>query len=384
MNSKMFDSLKTIHQERYGAIDEISFSSGRINVIGEHVDYNDGLVLPAAIDLGIGMTLSKSKDLESRFYAVDLDQEYCFELDDAEKTNAGSWANYLIGVTSLLKSRMDCGVYVCFTGTIPSGSGLSSSAALENALAFGLNSLFQMNLSGVELALVSQKAEHEYAGVNCGIMDQFASMLGRADSLLYLDCRSLEHELIPFDLGDYEFVLFNSNVKHSLNDSEYNSRRSLCETSVVLINEQGGDFSSLRDVSLADLEVYKSSLSEDQYLKSSFVIQEISRVQQAVEALRKKDLQTLGQLMNLSHKGLSEQYQVSCEELDFLQKLALSHSGVLGSRMMGGGFGGCTLNLVKSQEKETLIAKVQQAYKERFNLEASPIEVGLSNGTFTI
>lgn len=353
------------------------FAPGRINIIGEHVDYNQGWVLPAAIDLGIYMKLSKRADQKCLFRALDLDQNHEIHLDQgislAPKNK--SWANYLIGVTDLMRSKLPCGFEVAFYGDLPQGAGLSSSAALENALSYGLNELFKLHVSRQNLADISHRAEREYAGVNCGIMDQYASMLSEPQSALFLDCKEKIHTAIPLDLGDYEFILFDSRESHQLSESAYNDRRATCESVAKTLGLE-----SLRTASLEQLREPQYQLSQDQIQKAQFVIEEIARVHQAVRAIKTKNLIELGQLMNASHHGLRDLYKVSTPALDFLQSEVNTHPEALGGRMMGGGFGGCSIHLIAKNKSAHIIEKVSKAFIKKFNHPTSPVSISIEGG----
>ncbi|MFV8281468.1 galactokinase, partial [Christiangramia marina] len=267
------------------------------------------------------------------------------------------------------------------TSDLPTGAGISSSAALECGFCAGLNELFDLNLSDIEIAKISQCAENEFVGSNCGIMDQFASVLSKKDHFIKLDCRSLATEYIPADLGNFELLLLNTRVSHNLADSDYNSRREECEEAIRLIQLKNSQIKSLRDVDYDLLEDYRSELSEQTYQRCLYVLQENERVEAAADALRNNDLQALGKLMYASHRGLQQQYEVSCQELDFLVNYAENKEFIYGSRMMGGGFGGCTINLINSEDVESYITEISEAYFERFKIYPEAIKVGPSAGT---
>lgn len=354
------------------------FSPGRINLIGEHTDYNQGFVFPVAINKGIYAAISKTNDYVSTVHALDAGESFQFQLDNISPISENSWKNYVLGVVNEIQKtgKQLSNFNIIFSGDIPSGAGLSSSAALENAITFGLNELFNLNLTKKEMIYISQKAEHNFVGVQCGIMDQFASMFGKENKALLLDCSDLNHKEFPIQLNDVEIVLINSNVKHSLAESAYNERRSTCEHIASLIK-----VNSLREVSRKQLESIKEYVSPEDYKKAQYVIEENQRVLLASEALKTGDIQTLGNLLYESHGGLSNQYQVSCEELDFLVEKAKESSAVIGARMMGGGFGGCTLNLIRSSEKNDFLKTIQQQYKLKFNKQCSVYKVTTANGT---
>lgn len=354
------------------------FSPGRINLIGEHTDYNQGFVFPAAIDKGIYAAISKTNDYLSTVHALDTGESFQFELNNVSPLSENGWRNYVLGVVDEIQKtgKRLSNFNIIFSGDIPSGAGLSSSAALENAVTFGLNELFNLNLTKKEMIYISQKAEHNFVGVKCGIMDQFASMFGKENKALLLDCSDLSYKEFPIHLNDVEIVLINSNVKHSLAESAYNERRSACEHIASLLKVD-----SLREASKKQIEKVKEYISLEDYKKAHYVIEENQRVLLASKALETGDIQTLGNLLYKSHQGLSDQYQVSCKELDFLVEKAKESSAVIGARMMGGGFGGCTLNLIRSSEKDDFLKTIQQQYKVKFNKQCSVYKVTTANGT---
>lgn len=378
MDSALLDRVKQKFTERFSQNPLIIFSPGRINIIGEHTDYNDGFVFPAAIDRGIVAAFEKSKSHTSTAYAIDLMERIEFNSSSVEPLTENLWGNYILGVVKEIQKK---GIVVenfnvAFSGDIPMGSGMSSSAALENSVVFGLNELFQLGLSKRDMIFISQKAEHHFVGVQCGIMDQYASMFGMQDHALHLDCRTLSATPYKIDFGDYEFLLLNSNVPHSLNESAYNDRRNVCENVSKLMGVK-----SLRDARVESLEKFRDLLSEEDYQKALFVIQEIQRTVDATIAMSENDLIGLGKLIYQSHQGLQHLYKVSCKELDFLVDLTRDKTYILGARMMGGGFGGCTLNLIKSSAINEFIKDVSETYKEKFNRACSIYTVALSDGT---
>jgi len=381
MNSKLIRDINLSFVEKFGGNPLLIFSPGRINLIGEHTDYNDGFVFPAAIDKGIIMAVQQSNTDICTIVAYDKKESYTFYLDDIQPVRSGAWQNYILGViVELQKKYFELNPFnIVFGGDIPIGAGLSSSAALENSIVFGLNDLFQLGISKKEMIFISQKAEHNFVGVKCGIMDMYASMFGEENEFLLLDCRTIEAEPFQIDFGEYELVLINTNVKHSLSDSAYNDRRMVCSNIAQILGKK-----ALRDVNEEDLLSIKESVSEEDYQKALYVIQEIERTQLAAKALVNNDLLRLGNLIYESHKGLQHQYKVSCEELDFLVNRAKESKTVIGARMMGGGFGGCTLNLIAKSETEKFIASITKEYKEKFNRDCSVYQVHLSKGTHLI
>ncbi|WP_431126101.1 galactokinase [Flagellimonas flava] len=356
-------------------------ASGRINLIGEHVDYNDGFVFPAAIDKGIIVAIGRNEDSCCYATALDFEETYRFGLDEVSKQNNGGWRNYLLGIIHELQKRfLPLGNFnMVFAGDIPAGSGLSSSAALENSIVFAINTLFDLGLCREEMVKISQKAEHEFVGVQCGIMDQYASMFGKKDNFLLLDCKSLDVVSYEADFDSHELVLINTNVQHTLSDSAYNDRRNVCEKISSMLGKK-----ALRNVSEEELTTLSGKITLADYQKAQFVIQEIQRTQRAAICLENKDMAGLGNLLFSSHEGLSKEYQVSCDELDFLVDMAREDNGVIGARMMGGGFGGCTINLVKKGEGQNYIEKVEMAYKNKFGVTCSVYHVSISDGTYLL
>lgn len=358
-------------------------SPGRINLIGEHTDYNDGFVMPAAIDKEIIFAIAPSYNQESSAFAFDFQQEAKINFENPAKVQKPAWANYLLGVLFKLKARAS-GIQnfnVVFAGNIPAGAGLSSSAALECGFAFALNELFDLNVPKQELITISQWAEHNFVGVKCGIMDQFASMMGKDNSVIMLDCRSMEYKYVPMNLEGYDILLCDTKVKHSLVDSEYNTRREECEAGVKILKSFYPEVSSLRDVSSAMLEKHKSSFSEKVYSRCAYVVGEIERVPLAAKDLSNGELKAFGEKMYATHHGLSKMYEVSCVELDFLVDEARNFKSILGARMMGGGFGGCTINIVAKESVEEVIRHLTSAYKKKFNIDMAAWRVNIRQGT---
>ena len=378
MNKALISNIKTHFIAKFQVEPVMIFSPGRINIIGEHTDYNDGFVFPAAVDKGIVAAIEKSDSEVSTAYAVDKHETIEFSINNLKPSPQGSWQNYILGVVAEIKnSNKTIGNFnIAFGGDIPAGAGMSSSAALENSVVFGLNEIFNLGLSKEEMILISQKAEHHYVGVKCGIMDQYASMFGIKNNALLLDCRTIKSKPFEINFKDHELVLINTNVKHSLSDSAYNDRRSVCESIAGMLKVK-----ALRDATEIDLETIKESITPENYQKALYVIQENDRVIKASKAIEAGDLETLGKLIYASHNGLQHQYKVSCEELDFLVEQAKLNGHVLGARMMGGGFGGCTINLIAKTATESFKKAVSEAYKNKFNKECSLYFVELSDGT---
>ncbi|GAA4237834.1 galactokinase [Postechiella marina] len=381
MSAQLINDVKAIFVDTFKTEPILIFSPGRINIIGEHTDYNDGFVFPAAVDKGIAAAIQKSDNNTSTAYALDMDSKIEFDLDKLKPSKEGSWENYVFGVVAEIQNRnKEVGNFnIVFKGDIPGGAGMSSSAALENSVVFGLNELFNLGLSKHEMILISQKAEHNYVGVNCGIMDQYASMFGIENHALLLDCRTVESKPYKIDFKDHQLMLINTNVKHSLSDSAYNDRRSACESISELLG-----IKALRDATVADLETVKDQVTPANYQKALYVIEENERAVKASKAMEADDLETLGALIFASHNGLSNQYKVSCDELDFLVDQAKANNHVLGARMMGGGFGGCTINLVSKDQAEAFGKSASEAYLKTFNKACSVYFIKLSEGTHIV
>ncbi|MCI6563022.1 MAG: galactokinase [Bacteroidales bacterium] len=376
----MKDKLRTAFIERFSSNPIFYASAGRINLIGEHTDYNGGFVFPGAIDKYIMTAININGTDKVRLYSVDMNQYTEFGLREEDKP-AEQWACYVFGVCrEVIKRGFEVkGFDAVFAGDVPLGAGLSSSAALESCFAYALNDLFNDNkISIFELALIGQSTEHNYCGVNCGIMDQFASVFGKKDCLMRLDCRSLEFKYFPFKPVGYKLVLVNSQVKHELVDSPYNKRRESCERVAKTLGVE-----TLRDADMSMLEAAKAQISDEDYKRAVYVIGEKQRVLDVCEALEKGDYETVGQRMYETHHGLSKDYEVSCEELDFLNDVA-KECGVTGSRIMGGGFGGCTINLVKEEHYDTFVQTAKTKFNEKYGIEPIIIDVVISDGAHKV
>ena len=364
--------------ELYGEGAILFASPGRINLIGEHTDYNGGFVFPGAVDKGIVAAIRLNGTDKVRAFALDLNESAEFGLNEEDKP-AQSWACYIFGVCREIQKRGGKigGFDTVFAGDVPLGAGMSSSAALESTFAFALNDLYNLGIEKFELARIGQSTEHNYCGVNCGIMDQFASVHGKAGHLMRLDCRSMEFNYFPFDptKHGYRLVLVNSCVKHELVGSPYNDRRASCERVAAVLGQQ-----FLRGATMEQLEAIKDKISEEDYLRARYVIGEEQRVLDVCEALEKGDYETVGERMYQTHWGMSRDYEVSCEELDFLATVA-KECGVTGSRIMGGGFGGCTINLVKEELYDSFIATVTSAFAEKYGHEPKIYPVVISDGS---
>ncbi len=359
-------------------------SPGRINLIGEHTDYNDGFVLPAAIDKAVYVVIEKNEDDIIVLHSTDFNETVEYVLTDI-KPVFGHWSTYILGVADQLKQRSYTigGFKLSVYGDVPLGAGLSSSAAIECATAFALNELFELGIQRKELSLVAQKAEHEFAGVKCGIMDQFASLFGKKNNVIRLDCRSLEYEYFPLELGACKLVLFDTQVKHSLASSEYNVRRSQCEAGVAAIQQKYPAIKSLRDVSLQMINECLDP-ADIVYRRCKYVAEEITRLQEGCEDLLRGDLPAFGKKMYGTHEGLSKDYEVSCPELDFLVEAVKAKPAVIGARMMGGGFGGCTINIIKEDAVEMLIDDLVSEYAGKMQKELKYYMVNTENGTSII
>ena len=351
-------------------------SPGRINLIGEHTDYNGGFVFPGAVDCGIVAAIRPNGKNIIKAYSIDLNEYSEFGLQECEAPTEG-WAKYIFGVVrELSKLGVKVGGFDCaFSGDVPLGAGMSSSAALESTFAFALNEIYaEGKIDKFALAKVGQMTEHHYVGVNCGIMDQFASIFGKAGNLMRLDCRSMEFEYFPFNPKEYRLLLVNSLVKHELVGSPYNKRRESCERVAKTIGVE-----TLRDASFEDLENVRDRISEEDYKRAKYVIGEKQRVLDVCEALVKDDYETVGKRMYETHWGMSKDYEVSCEELDFLATVA-QQCGVTGSRIMGGGFGGCTINLVKNELYDKFVNTVKEQFKAKYDIVPLIYDVVISDG----
>lgn len=358
-------------------------SPGRINLIGEHTDYNDGFVMPAAVDREIFFAISGSSDERSVLYSINYNERFEVELNNPRPVNKPKWANFLLGVLFQFKENgyPVKPFYCAFGGNVPLGAGMSSSAAMECGFAFALSEYNLLNVPRLKIITMAQWAEHHFVGVKCGIMDQFASVMGKEGHALVLDCRTLRHRYSPLDLREHGIVLCDTKVKHSLVDSEYNTRRKECESGVKVLQKYFPRVKSLRDVSPEMLEKHRHEFQGKVYNRCLYVVQEILRVQKASEDLDSGNLKAFGQKMFETHEGLSHLYEVSCEELDFLVAEAKRSDAVLGARMMGGGFGGCTINLVSNDLSDVFIGEMRLKYKKEFSIEMEPYRVEVVQGT---
>lgn len=384
MKKKLIKSTTKYFENVFGKIPEFIFiSPGRINIIGEHVDYNDGFVLPAAINKYICFAISKNKNGKCNFIAKDLKDNYSFQLDEKIYPIDKMWANYILGVLFQLKEKnlLIEGFDLVFSSNIPMGAGLSSSAALECGICFAMNNLFDLGLSKQEIALIGQKAEQTFAGVNCGIMDQFASVFGKKNKVIKLDCNTLAYQYFKAKFKKYTLLLLNSNVKHTHLTSGYNVRRKEVEKGLYIIKEKYPNVKTFRDCNEKMVLELKESLGETIFHRCNFVVKEIHRVEKAVRALEQCDFKNLGKLMSETHEGLSREYEVSCDEIDFLVDAVKNEKSVLGARMMGGGFGGCSINLLEKGSEDKLIEKISKSYKSTFGIELNAYKVKIAKGT---
>ncbi len=376
----MQKQINTKFQELFNADGNVFASPGRINLIGEHTDYNGGFVFPGAIDKGMIAEIKLNGTDQVRAFSLDLNDYAEFGLEEGDLPKAG-WAKYIFGVCREIIKRGGkiSGFDTVFAGDVPLGAGMSSSAALESTYAFALNELFNLGIDKFELAKIGQATEHNYVGVKCGIMDQFASIFGKAGSLIRLDCRSLEYKYFPFNPIGYKLVLLDSVVKHELASSAYNKRRQSCEHVAATIRNRHPEVAFLRDATMDMLQEVKAEVSEEDYMRAEYVIEEVQRVLDVCDALERGDYETVGRKMYETHYGMSKLYEVSCEELDFLNDIARK-CGVTGSRVMGGGFGGCTINLVKDELYEAFVKEAFSAYTAQFGHEPKLYNVVISDG----
>ena len=372
--------IAEVFQKQFGGEGAFFASSGRINLIGEHTDYNGGYVFPGAIDKCLMAEIRLNGTDKVRAFSIDCD-DYCeFGLEEADKP-AALWARYIFGVCreTLKRGGKVEGFDTVLAGDVPLGAGLSSSAALESTYAFAINELFGNQIESFELARIGQSTEHNYCGVNCGIMDQFASVHGKKNNLMLLNCKTLEYKYYPFNPVGYKLVLLDSCVKHELASSAYNKRRASCENAAAAIRKRHPEVEFLSDAHRLWLEEVKGEIPAEDFLRAEYVIGELQRVLDVCDALERGDYETVGEMMYQTHFGMSKLYEVSCEELDFLNRLARLH-GVTGSRVMGGGFGGCTINLVKEELYDAFIADAKKQFAAQFGHEPKVYDVVISDG----
>lgn len=377
-------SVKVIEAfaEKFGTTPRLFFSPGRINMLGEHIDYNDGYVLPAATDKGIWFAMAANNTETVNFFSVDMNESYSTPLSAIMPVDG--WQNYVLGVIDQVQKRelviqgFDC----AFGGNLPVGAGMSSSAAVECGVLFGMNEIFDLHLLRPTMATMAQKAEHTFPGVKCGIMDMFASLMGKQDHIILLDCLTLEYKYLPLKADEYSLVLINTKVHHELDSGEYNKRRQECQEGFAILQNLLPEVKNFRDVKPDDVKKNKEHFPEKVYNRCLYVTEEIQRTQKAVALLENGEDDKFGELMYQTHDGLKNLYEVSCDELDFLVEEAKKHPAIKGSRLMGGGFGGCTINLIQGQDWGNTVKDITDAYKSRFNIEPEFYEVFPSNGTY--
>ncbi|WP_286832554.1 MULTISPECIES: galactokinase [unclassified Proteiniphilum] len=375
------EQIVKIFHEKFGAeAPEVYTSPGRVNLIGEHTDYNGSFVFPGAIDKGMIAAIRFNGADKVKAYAIDLDESSEFGLNEEDLPKEG-WAKYIFGVCrEIIKRGGTIKAFdTVFSGDVPLGAGMSSSAALESTYAFALNDMLKLGIDKFELARVGQSTEHNYVGVKCGIMDQFASLFGKEGHLIRLDTKTMEYEYFPFDPQGYKLVLLDTVVKHELASSAYNKRRESCEHAARTIAKRHPEVEFLRDATMEMLLEVKNEISEEDFMRAQYVIEETQRVRDVSDALERGDYKTVGEKMYETHHGMSKLYEVSCDELDFLNDIAREH-GVTGSRVMGGGFGGCTINLVKDELHDSFVADAKEKFKARFGHEPKVYDVVISDG----
>ncbi|MNQ34240.1 Galactokinase [compost metagenome] len=383
MNDILIQNTVAFFEKSFGASPEKTvLSPGRINIIGEHIDYNDGYVLPAAIDKVICFAFEKNNTKTAKIIAIDLNEEFEIDLTQEVKLSDVVWTNYIRGVIKQLQDNGFSfeGFNCVFSSNIPVGSGLSSSAALECGMIFGIKSLFDLKIEKKDISLLGQKAEH-WVGIKCGIMDQFSSVHGLENKVIQLDCNTLDFEYHNADFKDYSLILFDSNVKHSLFTSEYNTRRIECEEGLSIIKSHFPEVKTFRNATEEQVLSLKDKMTEKVFSRVHFVVKEINRVIKACKALDQGNIEQLGELLFETHYGLSQEYEVSCEELDMLVDTAKEDDAIIGSRLMGGGFGGCTINLVKKGNENEVKRKFSKLYLDTFGIELKFYDVKISNGT---
>jgi galactokinase len=380
-------SIAKTFKDRFGKEPLIIAAPGRVNLIGEHTDYNDGFVLPAAIDKKMFVALAPNGTANVNAYASQYQQLQTFSVSDIQPVKENKWYSYLKGVIYLIQQKGGKveGVDVIIDGNVPVGAGMSSSAALSSGFAFGLNEIFRLGLSRLDIAYIAQKTEHLFLGAMVGIMDMFASLHGKAGHVIKLDCRTMEYDYIPFRFPDYKVVMVNTMVEHSLASSEYNVRRKQCEEGVAIMKKYlGENIKALRDVPLSELEAHKDEMSPEVFRRCSYVLKENDRLLKGCELLKHGDLEGFGKLMYQTHEGLSKDYNVSCKELDFLVEQAKTFKEVAGSRMMGGGFGGCTINLVQEECVERFTGFIKEKYQATFKIEPEVYTMQIEDGVKVI
>ncbi|MGI8950227.1 MAG: galactokinase [Chitinophagaceae bacterium] len=363
---------------------KLFFSPGRINLIGEHIDYNDGFVMPAAIDKGMLFAIAENNSDKINVFSVDMNEWLNVSLNEIKRMEG--WKNYLLGmIDQLQKNNFPLrGFDGVFGGDVPIGAGLSSSAAAECGLGFALDTIFNFNISRKNIALLGQKAEHSFPGVNTGIMDQFANMMGEKNHVLLLDCITLDYEKIPFNLKNHIVILINSKVHHDLATGEYNKRRKQCEEGLAIIQKKYPEIKSFREVKPQQVLAIKEDFSDEIFRRCLYVTQEIERTIKAADLLKQNKLNEFGKLMFETHEGLKNLYNVSCPELDFLVDEAKKFPEIIGARLVGGGFGGCTINIIEKEKADEIVSKISCAYQQKFKIEPEVYKIKISDGTHEI
>lgn len=381
--TEMVSKVREKFNEHFGGQPLLVRSPGRINLIGEHTDYNDGFVMPAAINFDTIFAIGLSNDGRTEIYSQMYDESYEVDLNDVNPVKKPAWANFLLGVIKqFILKGLEVQPFKCvFGGDVPLGAGLSSSASVECGFAYAVNELMRHNLSRQEMALMAQWSEHNFVGVKCGIMDQFASIMGKKDHVLFLDCRSLHFEYSPISLPEHAVVLCDTKVKHSLVDSEYNTRRAECEGGAGVLRRHYPEVHSLRDANEEMVRKHRAEMPGKTFQRCLYVVQEIERVQKASEDLKANRLREFGKKMYETHEGLSKLYEVSCEELDFLVEEARKMPSIVGSRMMGGGFGGCTISIIPKDDVQKFVASASDAYHKKFGHDMAHYIVSIEDGT---
>ena len=372
-------------KELYKEEPQLFRSPGRVNLIGEHTDYNEGFVLPASIDKDILFGITPRNDNKVSIFSIDFDQEVKLEIDNIQKS-VKAWANYLIGVIDQLNKigKNIKGFNCVFGGDIPIGSGMSSSAAIEAGLTYSLNQIYDLKIDKLEIVKLAQRSENEFVGVKCGIMDQFINIFGKGNHVLKLDCRSLDFEFYPFNTEEYKIVLFDTHVKHSLASTEYNLRRRQCEEGVKILQHHFPKIKSLRDTNKEQLLEYQKEFNFKVFDRCLYVVEENERVEKSCNDLSSGKLEDFGLQMLFSHEGLRDKYEVSCRELDYLVEVSSVQDGIFGSRMMGGGFGGCTINLIKNDYVQETSKIILDEYRITFGKESGIYICKIVDGTRNI
>lgn len=377
--TKQKEDVLRIFEEKFQQYPDLIINSpGRINIMGEHTDYNEGFVLPAAINYGIHAAFSKKKDGQCNLYSIDYGELQHYSLDEISKVDV-QWANFILGVVDQLSSKIG-GFNMVFTGDIPKGAGLSSSAALCCATVFGVSGLFDLRLDLWEMVKIAQKSEHTFADVQCGIMDQFACLFGVENHLLKLNCHTLDYQKVKFDMTGFQFILINSNVPHQLKDSAYNDRRTESREAVECIASGETNVSTYQDIDLSRVDAYKSQLSELQYRRARHIVTENQRVHDISKALVDQKFEEAGRILTASHQSQKADYEITCEQTDFLVDQLLKEEAILGARQVGGGFGGCILSIAKDTDLAEILNNIDADYHQKYGLSFTQIPIKISGG----